>query len=185
MNINFPRILLVLIIIPFIQSCAPVLGGLGAVAIGGAAKEKGIGTAFNDNVVKVNILNAFYKLDENIADNLKVSVDDGSVLLTGTVKTSDESINFLDVLSKYLLNDVSNVKNIARDFASVGEIRAKILANVNINSLNFSINVVNDIAYLSGIAANQEEINLITNIAKNARFVKEVYNYIRINPDKR
>ena len=195
MNINFPRILLVLIIIPFIQSCAPVLGGLGAVAIGGAAKEKGIGTAFNDNVVKVNILNAFYKLDENIADNLKVSVDDGSVLLTGTVKTSDESINLTkitwdirgvkEVINKLQISDVSNVKNIARDFASVGEIRAKILANVNINSLNFSINVVNDIAYLSGIAANQEEINLITNIAKNARFVKEVYNYIRINPDKR
>ena len=47
------------------------------------------------------------------------------------------------------------------------------------------MNVVNDIAYLSGIASNSEEINLIKKIAKDARFVQDVFSYIRINPDKR
>ena len=195
MNINFLKISLLLLIIPLLHSCGPVIGGIGAVAISGAAKEKGLGTAIKDNVIKVKILNAFFEWNENVADNLKVNVDNGSVLLTGTVKNSDQKITLTkitwdvngvkEVNNKLQISDVSNLKNIARDLASVGEIRAKILADPNINSLNFSVNVVNDIAYLSGIASNSEEINLIKKIAKDARFVKDVFSYIRINPDKR
>ena len=187
--------LIVVVIFQMTQSCAPVLGGLGAVAIGGAAKEKGIGTAFSDSVIKVNILNAFYKWDNNIAENLKIVVEDGSVLITGTVKKSKQKIKLTkiswsirgvkEVNNKIQVSDVSNIKNIARDLASVGEIRARILAHTEINSLNFSIDVVNDAAYLSGIASSENEINLVTSIAQKARFVKEVFNYIKINPDKR
>ena len=83
------------------------------------------------------------------------------------------------------ITDVSNIKSIAKDLAAVGEIRARILTNPKINSLNFTIDVVNGIAYLSGISSNEEEINLVTNIAKQARFVTEVYNYIKINSEKR
>ena len=90
-----------------------------------------------------------------------------------------------EVINKIQVTDVSDIKNIAKDLASVGEIRARILANPKINSLNFTIDVVNGIAYLSGISSNEEEINLVTNIAQQARFVKEVFNYIKINPDKR
>ena len=189
------KVLLILIIFHTTQSCAPLLGGLGAVAIGGATKEKGIGTAFNDSIIKVNILNAFYKWDKNIADDLKIVVENGSVLLTGKVKKSKQKIKLTkiswgirgvkEVNNKIQISDVSNVKNIARDIASVGEIRAKLLANSEINSLNFSIDVVNDAAYLSGIASSENEMNLVTNIAQGARFVKEVFNYIKINPDKR
>ena len=192
---NIYKVVLVVLIFQITQSCAPLLGGLGAVAIGGATKEKGIGTAFSDNIIKVNILNAFYKWDKNIADDLKIVVEDGSVLLTGKVKKSKQKIKLTkiswgirgvkEVNNKIQISDVSNIKNIARDIASVGEIRAKLLAHTEINSLNFSINVVNDSAYLSGIASSQNEINLVTNIAQEARFVKEVFNYIKINPDKR
>ena len=189
------KLLLILVIFQTTQSCGPLVGGIGAVAIGGAAKEKGIGTAFSDSVIKVNILNAFYKWDTNIADDLKVVVENGSVLLTGKVKKSKQKIKLTEISwgirgvnevnNKIQISDVSNVKNLARDIASVGEIRAKLLANSEINSLNFSIDVVNDAAYLSGIASSQNEMNLVTNIAQEARFVKEVFNYIKINPDKR
>ena len=94
---------------------------------------------FKDNVIKVKILNAFFEWNENVADNIKVNVDNGSVLLTGTVKTSDQKITLTkitwdvngvkEVNNKLQISDVSNLKNIARDLASVGEIRAKILAD--------------------------------------------------------
>ena len=74
-----------------------------------------------------------------------------------------------EVVNKVQISDMSNIKNLARDVASVGEIRARMLTNININSLNFSVDVVNDIAYLSGIAASEEEINIVTEIAKKAR----------------
>ena len=189
------KILFLIIIMSLTQSCGPVIGGLGAVAIGSAAKEKGLGTALNDNLINVEILNSLYKWDQNIGKDLKVSVNDGVVVITGKVSATNKKIKITqilwdvkgvkEVINKIQVTDVSDIKNIAKDLASVGEIRARILTHPKINSLNFTIDVVNGIAYLSGISSNEEEINLVTNIAQQARFVKEVFNYIKINPDKR
>ena len=189
------RIFFLIIILSLTQSCGPVIGGLGAVAIGSAAKEKGLGTSINDNVINVEILNSLYKWNNKIGKDLKISVNDGAVLITGKVGKPEQKIKITqiiwnvkgvnEVINKIQVTDVSNIKNIAKDLAAVGEIRARILAHPKINSLNFTIDVVNGIAYLSGISSNEEEINLVTNIAKQARFVTEVYNYIKINSEKR
>ncbi len=189
------RIFFLIIILSLTQSCGPVIGGLGAVAIGSAAKEKGLGTSINDNVINVEILNSLYKWNNKIGKDLKISVNDGAVLITGKVGKPEQKIKITqiiwnvkgvnEVINKIQVTDVSNIKNIAKDLASVGEIRARILTHPKINSLNFTIDVVNGIAYLSGISSNEEEINLVTKIAKQARFVTEVYNYIKINPEKR
>ncbi len=187
--------LCLLIILLLIQNCGPLISGIGVVAVGSASKEKGIGTAFNDNVIYVNILNSLYKWDENISKDINLNVDEGSVLITGKLKNSDTKIKLTkiiwgvrgvkEVVNEAQISDVSDIKNIARDLASVGEIRARMLANPNINSLNFSVDVVNDIAYVSGIASKKEELDIVENIVKSARFVKEIYNYIKINTDNR
>ncbi len=70
------RIFFLIIILSLTQSCGPVIGGLGAVAIGSAAKEKGLGTSLNDNVINVGILNSLYKFDNKISKDLKISVND-------------------------------------------------------------------------------------------------------------
>ena len=59
------------------------------------------------------------------------------------------------------------------------------MTNKKINSLNFSIDVVNDIAYLSGIAENEEEMKLVKDNAASARFIKTVFNFIILNTDLR
>ena len=189
------KFIFALLILLITQSCGPLVGGLGVVAMGSAAKEKGLGTSINDNVINVEILNSLYKWNNKIGKDLKISVNDGAVLITGKVTKAEQKIKITqiiwnvkgvnEVINKIQVTDVSNIKNIAKDLAAVGEIRARILAHPKINSLNFTIDVVNGIAYLSGISSNEEEINLVTKIAKQARFVTEVYNYIKINPDKR
>ena len=67
----------------------------------------------------------------------------------------------------------------------MGEIRARIMSDKMINSLNFSIDVVNDKAYLSGVASNLDEIRLVKAHASSSRFIKEVYNYIILVDDTR
>ena len=54
------------------------------------------------------------------------------------------------LITKFV-TDTSSIKNIARDIASLGEIRARIMSDKSINSINFSIDVVNDKAYISGV----------------------------------
>ena len=90
-----------------------------------------------------------------------------------------------EVNNETQVNDVSSIKNIARDIASIAEIRTRIMTDKRINSLNFSIDVINDKAFIVGIAESKEEMKLVKDEASSARFVKEVFNYIIVTDDKR
>jgi len=190
------RLLLLLIIVLNIQSCAaPIIGGVGAVAISSSAQEKGFGTSINDKVIYLKLRNAIFEWDANISQKISISVDGGSVLVTGQLKNVDAKINLTKVIwevngvkevnNKVQISETSNLKNIAKDLASLGEIRARLMASKKLNSLNFSIDVVNNIAYISGIASSEEEVAIVSQIAQEARFIKEVQNFVKVNKDKR
>jgi len=177
------------------QSCAPLVGTIGMVSLGSHSKEKGIGTTINDNIIKTKISNLIFKLDENLIADTKVFVNNGTVLFTGKVKLPGVRIEITkiawsvkgvkEVNNEIQIIDQSSIKNIARDIASVGEIRARIISDKSINSLNFSVDVVNDKVYLSGVAKDENEMLRVKDHATSARFVREVYNYIIIDNDPR
>ena len=189
------NLLFILIITLFMQSCAPLVGTVGMVSLGAASKEKGLGTSINDNLIKTKISNLIYKFNKDLIAETKVFVNNGSVLFTGKLKKPSDKIEFTklawnvrgvkEVNNEIQVTDTSSLKNIARDIASLGEIRARIMSDKSINSINFSIDVVNDKVYISGVASNEREMNLVKTHASSARFVKEVYNYIILNKDTR
>ena len=189
------NLLFISIIILFLKSCAPMVGTVGMVSLGAASKEKGLGTSINDNIIKTKISNLIYKYNKNLIADTKVFVNNGSVLFTGKLNNPKDKIEFTklawnirgvrEVNNEIQVTDKTSIKNIARDIASLGEIRARIMSDKSINSINFSIDVVNDKAYISGVATNELEINLVKSHASSARFVKEVYNYIILNKDTR
>lgn len=190
------RLFLFLIIILNLQSCAsPIIGGVGAIAFSSSAQEKGLGTSINDKVIYVKLRNAVYDWNPSVSENVSISVDNGSILVTGKLKNIDTKIQLTKILwkihgvkevnNKVQISETNNFKNIAKDLASLGEIKAKLMASKKLNSLNFSIDVVNNIAYISGIASSEEEISIVTQIAQEARFIKEVQNFVKVNKDKR
>ena len=189
------NLLFISIVIFFLQSCAPFIGTVGMVSLGAASKEKGLATSINDNLIKAKIANFVFKLDKSLISNTRIFVNNGSVLLTGKVVNLSDKIEFTklawtvrgvnEVNNEIQITDKSLIKNIARDVASMGEIRARIMSDKGINSINYSIDVVNDKVYLSGVASSKEEMLLVKNHASSARFVKEVYNYIILNSDVR
>ena len=190
------RLFLFLIIILNLQSCAsPIIGGVGAIAFSSSAQEKGLGTSINDKVIYVKLRNAVYDWNPSVSENISISVDNGSVLVTGKSKNIDTKIQLTKIIwkvhgvkevnNKVQISETNNFKNIAKDLASLGEIKAKLMASKKLNSLNYSIDVVNNIAYISGIASSEEEISIVTQIAQEARFIKEVQNFVKVNKDKR
>lgn len=178
-----------------IQSCAPLIGAAGIASLSSASKEKGLGASITDTIISTKISNKIFKYNPDLIKDTRVFVNNGSVLLTGKVKKPENKIELTKIIWKIKgvrevnnevqIIDVSSIKNIARDIASLSEIRARILTNKKINSLNFSIDVVNDIAYLSGIAENDEEMKLVKDNAASARFIKTVFNFIILNTDLR
>ncbi len=189
------NLLFIAIITLFLKSCAPIVGTVGVVSIGASTKQKGLGTSISDNIIKTKISNLIYKYNEDLIADTRVFVNDGSVLFTGKLKNSNDKIEFTkfawkikgvkEVNNEIQVTDISSIKNIARDIASLGEIRARLMSDKSINSLNFSIDVVNDKAYISGVATNEIEMSLVKKHASSARFITEVYNYIILNKDTR
>ena len=189
------NLLFIPIITLLLQSCAPLVGTVGMVSLGAASKEKGLGTSINDNLIKTKISNLIYKYSKVLIADTKVFVNNGSVLFTGKLNNPEDKIEFTklawkirgvkEVNNEIQVIDKSSIKNIARDIASLGEIRARLMSDKSINSINFSIDVVNDKAYISGVATNELEVNLVKSHASSARFIKEVYNYIILNKDTR
>ena len=190
------RLLLLLIIFLNLQSCAaPIIGGVGAIAFSSSAQEKGLGTSINDKVIYVKLRNAIYDWDPSVSQKISISVNSGSILITGTLNNIEKRIELTKVIwevngvkevnNEVQISETNNLKNIAKDLASLGEIKARLMASKQLNSLNFSIDVVNNIAYISGIASSEEEISLVTQIAQEARFIKEVQNFVKVNKDKR
>jgi len=189
------KIFLISLFLFVFQSCAPIIGTVGMFSLGAASKEKGIGTALSDTIIKTKISNLIFKKDPSLIADTKISVNNGSVLFTGKVSEPEMRIQFTkiawslkgvnEVNNEIQISNTSSLRNIARDISSMGEIRARMMTDKKINSLNFSIDVVNDTAYLSGVASNVEEIGLVKAHASSARFIKEVYNYITLTDDTR
>jgi len=184
----------ILILLMF-QSCAPLIGAAGIASMGSASKEKGLGISISDTLIHSKISNKIFKFNPDLIANTRVFVNNGSVLITGKVTIPDDKKELTIIVwrikgvnkvnNEIQVGNVSSIKNIARDIASIGEIRARIMTDTRINSLNFSIDVVNDKAYIVGIAESKEEMKLVKDQASSARFVKEVYNYIIVSDDKR
>ena len=190
------RIFLLLLIVLSLKSCAaPVIGGVGAIALSSSAQEKGLGTSINDKVIYVKLRNAIHNWNPSVSQKISISVDNGSILVTGQLENINTKIDLTktiwdvsgikEVNNQVQISKTSNIKNIAKDLASLGEIRAKLMASKELNSLNFSVDVVNNIAYISGIASSDEEIAIVTQLAQEARFIKEVQNFVKVNKDKR
>ena len=190
------RLFLILIIVLSLQSCAgPLIGGVSAIAFSSSAQEKGLGTSINDKVIYLKLRNAIHEWNPSVSQNISISVDNGSILVTGKLKNIDTKIKLTKVIwevkginevnNKVQISETSNIKNVAKDIASLGEIKARLMASKKLNSLNFSVDVANNIAYISGIAASEEEVSIVTQIAQEARFIKEVQNFVKVNKDKR
>ena len=132
-----------------------------------------------------------FKKDVNKFLGVKIRVDDGVVLLTGKVdnpqirveatRISWEPRGVTEVVNEIQVSEKSSIKDIAKDLAASTTIKGKLVADKNIKSVNFNIDVVNGIAYLSGVARTQKEMNLVLAYTKETLYINQLVNYIQLS----
>ena len=177
------------------SGCAPAVVGVGTAAVAASSTEKGITTSVSDGLVFSKIQDNFLKTDATLSQFVDVNVNDGAVLLTGKVKTPEEKVlatkltwevrGVREVVNEIQVTDKSSIKDVAKDLAASAQLRGKLIADNSVSSLNFSIDVVNGTVYLSGVAADAEEMNRVVSHARELRFAQQVVNYITIRTDQR
>ena len=177
------------------SGCAPAVLGVGTAAVAASSTEKGLSTSVADGLIFTKIQDNFLQTDASLPTVIDVTVNDGAVLLTGKVKTPEEKVlatkltwevrGVREVVNEIQVTDKSSIKDIAKDLAASAQLRGKLIADGSISSLNFSIDVVNGTVYLSGVAADAEEMNRVVSHARELRFAQQVVNYITLRTDQR
>ena len=177
------------------SGCAPAVLGVGTAAVAASSTEQGLSTSVADGLIFTKIQDNFLQTDASLPTVIDVTVNDGAVLLTGKVKTPEEKVlatkltwevrGVREVVNEIQVTDKSSIKDIAKDLAASAQLRGKLIADGSISSLNFSIDVVNGTVYLSGVAADAEEMNRVVSHARELRFAQQVVNYITLRTDQR
>jgi osmotically-inducible protein OsmY len=193
--IPLSTILLLLLAANGLSGCATAVLGVGTAAVAASTTEKGLTTSVNDAAIVTKIKDRFVQSNFSLVTAVDVSVNDGSVLMTGKVKTPEEKVQATriaweikgvrEVVNELQVSDTSSLKDLAKDLAASATLRGKLIADTDISSLNFNIDVVNGTIYLSGIATDAAEMNRVVAHAQEVRFIRKVVNYIMLSTDKR
>ena len=178
-----------------LTSCIETAVGLGTAAVAASTTEKGFSTSVSDTVIEAKLTDKFIKNDASLVTGVESSVSNGAVLMTGEVDTQDQKIlatrlaweikGVKEVLNEIQIVSEKSLKTTAKDLAASAQLRAALIGDQEISSLNYSIDVVNGIVYLSGVAANEKERERVITHAQALRFAKKVVNYIILSTDKR
>ncbi len=158
------------------------------------AQERSVGNAVDDTTTQFNIKALLLKQDELLFRKVGVEVLEGRVLLTGTVPTPDDrvtatmvawrSAGVTEVINELQIVDRSSIVNFAKDSWITTQIRTRMLTDSEVFDINYSVETVNGSVYLLGIARSADELERVTNYARNIRGVKRVVSHVRTKQER-
>ena len=181
---------------------ALTLGGCGSVIIGGAAtgavafaQERSIGNAVDDLTIQVEINAELLRADEQLFANTEVRVVEGRVVLTGSVPQPEQRLTATRIAwqadgvkqvdNELQVEDESGVIDYAKDAWISTQLKSKILTDLKVMDINYSLETVNGVVYVVGIARSQDELDRVINHARNIGGVLRVVSHVRVNDDGR
>lgn len=177
------------------SGCIPVVVGAGAATGVAVVQERSFGTAVDDTNMRLNIEALLLKEEDSLANKVGVEVLEGRVLLTGAVKSPDDRIKATmitwrspgvkEVINEIQVTDKSGLSNLTKDSWITTKLRTKLLTDTRVFDINYSIETVNGVIYLLGIADNQAELDRVVGYARNISGVERVVSYVRVKGQQR
>jgi len=189
-TITLYRLFIVLFISVIISGCqtAFITGASKAVLID--KEERSFNNYVEDTIILAQLKNLYFSNNEMIFFNVSVDVVEGRILLTGTVNQIDQRIEatklawgivgVIEVINEIQINNDESILDYADDLIMKTKINAQLLLEQDVLNINYSIEVVNGIVYLIGIAQNQVELDIVITISKNTYGVQNVISYVRL-----
>lgn len=140
---------------------------MGARGVEALASEKGPEQSIRDGVIEAAIEADMFTRDHDLLMDVNTIVEDGVVLLTGRVKTQKARIDAVkiawanphvrEVKNEIQLERKGHGSTAAYDFISTRALKAALLFDPEVSSWNYTVDVVNGIAYLAGINRTARE----------------------------
>jgi osmotically-inducible protein OsmY len=157
--------------------------------------ERSVGKMIDDKLIYTNITGELSKKGGGqMFLGITVTVLEGRVLLTGNVGSqayideaikSSWSVRGVREVINALSIEMKSMSNSANDVLIEKAIQSRLFIEKKMISSNYKVIVNNNIAYILGIAQNEDEMNKALFIASNTKGVSKVINYIILKNDPR
>lgn len=181
--------------LPALNGCAPLVIGGGAAAATAAVQERGFKATVSDTVIHAKINDKWYEHDKELFRDAGVQVTEGRVLLTGRVQSQQARIDAVRLAwqvqgVKEVINEIQLAKKgegstFLRDTEISTKLKAKILLDRKVRSINYSIETVAGVIYLMGIAQNEAELERVKDHARNIPYARGIVSYVEMKDDPR
>lgn len=167
------------------------IGGAASVGIM-ASQDRGFSQGISDQAIRLEINDGWLQYSEEMYRLLSLQVQEGRVLVSGVVPTQEMRLEAIRVAwqpegVKEVINEVrvegesGGVETFAVDTWISTELKAKLIFDSEISSINYSIETVHGVVYLMGIAQSPGELNRVIEHARNIAYVQQVVSYVRLN----
>ena len=162
----------------------------GGATIGTAAyQERGIQGVARDIATTIRMRTSLVEAGKNFITGVSVDVFEGRMLLTGMLPDKKMQAKAVSIAwktdgVKSVINEIqtgtSSLRDMGKDTWVSTRLHSKITLDKKIRAINYSIETVNGIIYLIGIAQNQAELDRVIGHAKTISYVKKIINHIRV-----
>lgn len=167
--------------------------GAGATVATAAQKEKGVDAVISDAQIRIEINHLWFQASEVIFSEVNLQVQEGRVLLSGRVEDPEHQLEAVrlawqakgvrEVINEIEIGNKSTIVDFTRDSVITTQLESKLLFDSEVRSINYSIETVNQVIYLMGVARSQAELDRVIGHAKNIPYVLRVVNYVRLKDD--
>lgn len=188
--------LALLLALPFtLSSCIEFFVGAAATTGIAIAEERSVGDAVDDLTIRAELNQLFFEENIELYQNVSFSVIEGRVLLKGSVPTPENRVNALrlawqaagvrEVINEIQVTDEGGILDYARDTWISAQLKGLLLVDVDVLSINYSVETVNGTVYIMGIAQDEEELTRVIEHARNIEDVKRVVSHVITKDDPR
>jgi len=167
--------------------------GAGATVATAASEERGLGQAADDNRIALDIQARLVGAGQGMFTKVDVSVQEARVLLTGRVEKPDLRVEAVriawqvdgvaEVIDRIELAEPEDFGSYVDDLWIAQKLRAKILVDSHVRSINYNIDCVAGTIYLMGVAQDATELQRVIDHARDVPYVQAVVSYVRLKND--
>ena len=160
-----------------------------------ALDPRSLGTQIDDSIMQQNLRAKLLSTDKSYIISVKTKILDGRIFLTGKVNAVEDKLKITKLAweikgARSVNNDLQikekfNFKSSAKDLLITSQLRAALIGNKKVKSVNYNIDTYKKKIYVYGIAQNQTERDEVTKEAKQILDVEDVITSIFLVDDLR
>lgn len=184
------RIFVCIGLVTMLSNCAGAIIGAGATVGVAAYQERGVEAVARDTKLATQIRVAYLDADSTLATNIGIEVYERRALLTGLIENDTLRAHAVqiawsidgikDVLNEIQIRNEEGLVEFAYDSWISAQLQTKITFDADILAINYSVETVNAVVYLIGIAQDQVELDRVLAHARSIDRVRRVISHVRL-----